>query len=369
MNRVALPHYPYADRDRIWILQNRVSSGAIASPLVYDPNRQLYVILNGDLTTSGVVGYRPLRVTLEFANGTVARPDVFGALQPGDVGQVGPEILTPCTVDQEYQLLSQDQQNNIEYQLGKAKPADREALRQQLVAQGLLITTATGRQTVNIPAVQAMQKTKTQTVTLQAVQTQFKPIVTGPQGVALSLYWHRSRDDSQALGSSIGSDVLISPANYTVDADTGIIVVRSQPPGGDRRYDSFTAYYYYQRSEGSRLAQDPRSTNTLPVSGIDFAGSLTQGLPVTRNMTDYVNGQVGSLTPANLDDLQPDYYPVYEYMLDDRGRLVFANNFANFGDTPAQVTVEYESLMIEPRLIIEYAPAALNFNFSPRGAV
>lgn len=355
-NRVPLKFHPYADRDRIWMLQTFLSSGALLYPLAFDPNRDDTYLAIGTGTTK-VKGYRPLKVSLEFANGTVARPDLMGKTADGDLGFAGPEILASATVEQEMVLLPAATQQRIQYQLNKAKPKEREALRQRLVNQGLL--TDLGSATAGSAIANQTQK-RTQTLALTALSTRFKKISSSTNGVALSLYWHKPTDDTIRNTIITSGDVLIAPAKYTVDAENGVILLKDGPPNGNPKYTQIIAYYYYQRVDGSRQALEDRVTASLPTSGIDFGGTPNQALPVTRNMTDYVRGNTPSLQPANLDDLQPDYYPVYEYMVDDRGRVVFANNLSAFGDTPAKVTVEYESLMIQPRLIIEITPAAQN---------
>jgi hypothetical protein len=363
MNRVALDQYPFHDRERIWTVHTRLTSGDLAAPLAYDPNRETNLLATtvgsgasiGLVHIAAVPGYRPIRVTLQFADGRQARPDLFGRIQKGDVGFSGAEVLRPVDLDQEYRLISPGAQSSIQQQLDRSDPRKRNGLRARLIQAALVQEFGTGTLKQSSPR-------PSQKVTLQAVaaQTRFKKIMTSPNGVALSLYWHKSRDDREATAASNGSDVLISPARYTVDAENGVIVVRDGPPAGNTQYDSFIAYYYYQQAEGARTASDSRATAAIPTSGIDFDGSLAQALPITRNVTDYVRGATGQLQPSNLDELSPDYYPVYEYVLDDRGRIIFADNFSAFGDRPAQVIVEYESLMIEPRLIVEIAPKALN---------
>lgn len=351
LHRVALSNHPYTDRDKVWLTHTRLTSGSTTTPIVYDPNKDpIYFLTNHGVTS--IPGYRPLRVTVNFANGNVARPDLLGKIQPGDISLQSAEILTSATISQEFSFLSQSTQKDIDSKVASASPSDREDLRAKLVKQ-VLDKQQLGAGTDT--------RKRTQTVQLTALQTKFKRIISGVNGAVFSLYWHRSIDTFAASGVGSTNDVLISPAKYSVDAQNGVIIVRDSPPSGNTAYDSYVAYYYYQQDEvGARVAQDSRSVSTRPTSGVDFAGSLPQTTLVTRNVTDYVRGVVGSLRPANTDDLDPDFYPVYEYLLDDRGRLVFADDLSKFGDNPAAITVEYESLLVAPRILVEYTQKAIN---------
>lgn len=349
-HRVALSNHPYADRDRIWLTQNRLTSGNISTPIVYDPNKDpVYFITSNGVTS--IPGYRPIRVTLQFTNGRIARPDLLGKINPGDISLQSAEVLSPATISQEFSFLSQSTQKDIDAKVTAAASSDRQDLRTKLVQAALTSQQLGGGQNTS---------KRTQTVQLTALQTKFGRIVSGVNGAALSLYWHKS-SDSGIGGVNTSGDVLISPAKYSVDAQNGVIIVRDSPPNGNTQYNSFVAYYYYQQDEiGARVAQDSRSLATRPLSGVDFVGSLPQTSLVTRNVTDYIRGVVTNMRSSNTDDLDPDFYPVFEYLLDDRGRLVFADDVSKFGDTPATITVEYESLLIAPRIIVEYTQKAIN---------
>jgi hypothetical protein len=350
LHRVALDSHPYTDRDRVWLIQSRLTSGYTSSPVVYDPNKDPVYFLTPAGTVTSLVGYRPIRVTLEFANGQIARPDLLGKVLPGDISFQTKEVLSTASISQEFSFLTQSTQKDIDAKVASAAPADREDLRARLVKQAL------DKQQLGAGS---DTRKRTQTVQLTALQTKFRRIISGVNGAVLSLYWHKSTDITAVSGVITSGDVLISPAKYSVDTQNGVIIVRDSAPS--TLYDSFVAYYYYQQDEiGARTAQDSRSTATRPTSGVDFAGSLPQTSLVTRNVTDYVRGLVGSLRPSNLDDLDPEFYPVYEYLLDDRGRLVFADDLSKFGDNPTKITVEYESLLIAPRIIVEYTQKAIN---------
>jgi hypothetical protein len=357
--RVTLTHYPYVNRERIWTVQAALASGAIGEPTRFDPNKELVTSVSGGVIRT-MTGYRPLKVTLLFPNGTVARPDVLGKLQEGDIAFSGPDLLDEATVEQEISLLSESAQRRVNQQLQRVQPAQRERLRDRLLQQEL-----------NRLQVSATPDTRklTQKIPVNALRTRNRRIVSSQNGVNLTLYWHKGGDDLTVGALQTSGDILISPSKYTVDAERGVVIVRDRPPNGNRAYNSFIAYYYYRQSDdGSRTLQESRSSASLPTTGIDSGGYLTQPLPITRNMTDHVFGGVEQLRPAVLDELDPGYYPVYEYIQDERGRLVFGNNLFRFGDTPAQVLVEYESLALAPRLLIEVRKASLN-DYSSRSPI
>jgi hypothetical protein len=308
-NQVPLPYHPYLNRAEVVRVNQSISSGTLTSPLSYDGNRVTYYVELSGGTTTTVTGYQPLKVWLYFQNGEVARPDVLGRVQVGDIGFVSEEILI---------------RTNAEEVTEKENPKGRKRKR-----------------------------------TVEAIyQTLFHPIVTGNKGAAIALYWHKSQDMDRTSGTTYGNpitsgDVLINKAEYRVDAAAGLITVKAKPP--KPVYDTIIAYYYYRRTdEEARYIRDDRTSGSVPTSGIDTDGPNGQQYPVTRNMTDYIYGTVPKLRRAVLDELDPDYYPVYEYYVDERGFLVFANNLHQVSDTPAEVVAEYESLQISPRLLIEF---------------
>ena len=357
LGRIALSDHPYINRTSIWTIASQLASGSITLPRAYDPNTETaFLSVNGEILS--IPGYRPLKVTLEFPDGIIARPDVLGQVRAGDVGLAGPELVATATVEQQLESFNEDVIKRIQTRVGRATPANRQQLLNRLVNQELNRQQLRGgRQT----------KTKTQRISLTALKTKFENIVSGPKGVALSLYWHKSADDISTV--NVSGDVLISPSKYTVDTDSGVIILRDSQPNNNPQYNSFTAYYYFHRGEtGSREAFDSRSISSIPVSGVDFDGSFTQSFPITRNMTDYVYGQTPILRQPDFDDFSPTFYPVYEYFIDDRGRIVFAQNLHRLGDTPARITVEYDTLLIEPRLIIEFRRSAIN-DFSTKTPV
>ncbi len=338
-NRVQLLQHPYVNQERVAEVYAQLVSGGLQRPVPFDGSKLLYYLEHedsgGNLTFSTVTGYQPLTVTLEFPDGTIAYPDRLGAPGDTDIGYVGPELLQSITIEDE-----QEQDNSPRKGKKKKKPGEKKGDQRK----------------------QEGDRRHRRKVIDFAGQTALSPLVEGTRGVALSVYWHKSSDDPSG-GVSSGSvdgivtsgDILISPSHYKVEVDTGIIRVSAQRPQHNPLYDSFIVYYYYHRTdEGARLVLDEREAASVPTSGIDFAGPVSQKYPVTRNRTDYIHGTVPVLREAQTEDLLPDFYPVYEYYVTDRGALVFANNFHPFGDTPARILVDYASLEIEPRLLVEF---------------
>jgi hypothetical protein len=70
-------------------------------------------------------------------------------------------------------------------------------------------------------------------------------------------------------------------------------------------------------------------------------------------MTDYESGKIPTLKSPDFDRLSRDYYPIIEYYVNSDGEIVFARDFFKYGDIPAKVQVEYQTLGIQPRLAVE----------------
>jgi hypothetical protein len=82
-----------------------------------------------------------------------------------------------------------------------------------------------------------------------------------------------------------------------------------------------------------------------------------QGLvPQTLNRTDYVNRQVVTLRPPNINPADPEYYPVLEYV--HRGRkLQFPVDVVSLEEGDAlQVTYSFLALELETELVLRDTP-------------
>lgn len=383
--RVILSQHPYVNLETVWQVQTALSSGALQAPLRFDPNKALY-----HLYTSGsawrrmksqgyqiqaVNGYRPLKVWLNFPDGETAVPDTLGRMQPGDIGYSGLETLESVTQEVVYERRKKRRLRNPGdflqglFRRQGERPAgldnlfnfdwstyvrDNDPDEEDSTEEPRQRKKGDGRSR------RRPQRPRTVKRIRAELHTRFPKIVSGPKGAAFSLYLHKSADVDGSGNAILSGDVLVPHKHYTLDPETGILRVHTRPPRGNPEYDTFIAYYYFFRQENSREEFEEARTGTLPTSGVDLSGDIVQTYPVTRNMTDYVRGDVRRLRPAQLDDLLPDYYPVYEYLVNEHGEVVFANNFHPYGDTPARVTVEYESLLIEPRLIVEFPKRGMN---------
>lgn len=175
--------------------------------------------------------------------------------------------------------------------------------------------------------------------------TRFKPIVTGPSGSFIRLWWY----------DEINQLVLpMSQKDYKiVNPNLGVVAIQTSSPGTG--YINVMADYKYI---GYSTTEDHFSSVlsyvSVGASGIEaITGGFrpnTRAYPITRNMTDYVTGKVPELTPPNFDRTSRNYYPIIEYYVNSGGEIVFAREFFKYGDQPASVLVEYDTLGISPRV-------------------
>lgn len=293
-----LPEYPYVNPVRLRQVYNSLGGRA-----AYEPNAVTLNTVDASGNVLPVTGYCPIKVTLNFPDGSQALPDILGRPEPGALRYVFGEILTPSA--------------------------------------GLLQTTsqnaATSVQTSSQASTsQSGNQTLTTTRPAPAYSAVHQNIAASPGGVALTVYF------SQSKGPASG-DVLI-PANFLqVDTALGIVTINKTPPASG--YDQVKANYYYIPGEND--TREP-----VGVTGTTSSLALTQGYPVTRNRTPYLEPTVPLLRPPVLDPLDSNYYPVYEYYCDSEGTLHFASPLFPYGDNPAQVVIAYPTLAVRPRLVI-----------------
>jgi len=204
-----------------------------------------------------------------------------------------------------------------------------------------------------LPKSRDFTTTKTSTVAgLLAYRTEFSPIVKGAGGSLFKLYW--VNEDHERL--------LISPNNYSINSANGVIVLKVGMPEG---YETLVADYKYinKTNENSHFADTLSLINTPTTTDDVVLGSKT--FPICRNMTDYVSGRVPNLKRPNFDTLNNDYYPVIEYYITPDGDIVFARDFFAYGEMPATITVEYETLGVNPRLEVTIVRSS-GANTTPR---
>lgn len=178
-------------------------------------------------------------------------------------------------------------------------------------------------------------------------RTRYSPLIVGANGTFLSLYWF---DPDSDLYKAV-------PRNaYSVDPDAGLITMTiSAPTTG---FTQLYAHYRYLADDSqedfssSVLSFVTESASTLNLASTQ-QGISARALPVCRNMTDYENGRVPNLRAPNFDRLSKDYYPVIEYYVTSDNYLQFARDFFKYGDIPAYVQVEYDTLALTPRCSVE----------------
>ncbi len=310
--RLYLNSYPYVDAGRIDALVLLFTSGAPSgyNATPYDPNAEspIYYTSNG---LRSCAGYRPISVSLKFPNGEIAKADTIGRPDVGDVGYVESEYLI-STVDYVTTTTTTEAKDTASSNLAK------ELLQEQS---------------------KKYSQTEVRRQEVRTCTTRYSPILAGKNGAMLSVYWtpYGSEGPTQ-------SDALIPPANVDVDVLRGVIRIKETPPSDDM---GVRASYYYQIRTGV-----PSGT-TLAVSGLVTSGFTSISYPVTRNVTDYVTGTKPTLQRYVSNTLDPEYYPIYDYYQSADGSLVFAEDLSMYGDTPAEVVIEYDTLDLNPRLVVE----------------
>ena len=308
--RAYLSSYPYFNSTTMLSLIQTLSSNLNGQTAPYDPNalNPPYIFNNGSIGYA--TGYRPITVSLYFSNsGLTVQPDILGKPKPMDMAQSVYELLSPAS-------LTQSSSSSLQtLNLVQAATSDSSS------------------SVINTPSSQSLATVRNLTLW----QTQYQNIAAGPKGVNIKAWWSN--------GSPTG-DIAINPMLINVNPSLGTVQILQPPPSG---YSQVRATYSYVITETS-----PRENfyGTASPSGVSL-GLVPQNYPVTRNMTDYVNGTVPVLTPSNLDPLSPDYYPVFEYYFDPSGFLMFADNLFEYGNQPAIITVDYQTLDINPRVSIE----------------
>jgi hypothetical protein len=322
--RVYISNYPYINRTRILSLVESLSSNLGGRKALFDPNAIRPKYLDNDGIIKAIEGYRPIEATLYFPDtGLTVNPDSIGKPKPEDFLQSVDEILAPADMTQ---VSSSVIEKNHFQEVSSSTTATSNVLSDNSN------NTHTWKSTPS-------SKQATTTRSFQLWQTRYKNIAAGKSGINFTAKW-----------SSPSGDVNIDPLKIIIDADLGLVQVLQAPPNSS--YTQVKATYWYMVTEDS-----PRENFfNLPSSG-SYVGLqqelFPQKYPVTRNMTNYLTGEIPALKPPVLDPLDGDYYPVYEYYVHPDGYLVFAENMHKYSDTPAVITVGYDTLGINPRIIID----------------
>jgi hypothetical protein len=317
--RVVLSDYPYFNSLTMLNLMSILSSNLNGQLSPYDPNALNPVYLNSNGSLGFAQGYRPITVSLYFPNTQMTvQPDILGKPKPMDFAQSTYELLSPATLSQ-------------------SSSSSTQTLN--------LVNAYNGSTQINTPVSQSVSTVRN----LALWQTQYQNIASGPYGVNIQAWW------SNGVPSG---DVKINPMMIAVNPALGTVQIIQPPPPG---YSQVRATYVYLITETS-----PRENfyGAQAASGATL-GIVPQNYPVTRNMTDYVNGTVPILTPSNLDPLDPNYYPVFEYAFDKNGYLIFGDTLFQYGNLPAIITVNYQTLAINPRVTINLSRSDTDTSETP----
>lgn len=185
--------------------------------------------------------------------------------------------------------------------------------------------------------------TQTRTSSLESgdsYRTRFSPVITGPAGTVFRAYWY----------DPITLEARLIPSNdYKLDANMGLLTLKNSPPSTNFT-DIVADYKYISKSEEEDFFSEAIAFVSTVASGNEDIGITSRRLPITRNMTDYVTGRVPSLKTPDFDRMSKDYYPVIEYYVTPDGDIQCSRDFFKYGDQPATLTVEYETLGVRPRL-------------------
>jgi hypothetical protein len=178
--------------------------------------------------------------------------------------------------------------------------------------------------------------------------TRYKPIITGPNGTFIQLYWYDP--------TSVKYVPVSRSAYEVVKPEIGLIKILQAAPGSgftsilaDYKYISYTEVEDHFGSVITFAVAASTATGAIAAS----IGLTSKPFPITRNMTDYEDGRIPTLRAPNFDRLSKDYYPVIEYYVNSDGELIFARDFFRYGDIPARVSVEYQTLAVQPRVGVE----------------
>lgn len=325
--------------------------------------------------TTSIKGYQPIKVWIDTPDWK-ASPDTFGVPEKSRVRFVRFEMLTANQLAAQRKVSTNDQNLfSVGSTTGKI-PANTSTHQDlQIIKSGankgnFSITLADGN-TMMVTEREwssfkrgTSSRSSTEKISERSIntyQTQYWPLVDGSKGGLVSsaggnslvrLWWYKA----------IPTPVVypIGQGGYRVtDASLGLVEVLMAPPSTG----CVLAADYWHASD--KEGQEPYSWSlalTLPISGYTIDDGYKETLtavsyPITRNMTDYVYGKIPVLKPPMFDAMQDDYYPVIEYYLNGNNELVFATEFFEYGDTPAKIKVEYETLKIAPRLFIDMTRA------------
>ena len=178
---------------------------------------------------------------------------------------------------------------------------------------------------------------------VKTYSTDYYPIVPGNQGSFLRV-WFRNPTN--------GEFKELTSSEFTVlDYNLGVIeILTSFPTGFSEVHASYSFFTSKSKEDFNSYVSSNLITDTDP--DIKEFSNPAQSYPVTRNITDYLNGSIPKLKKPNFNELSPDYYPVIEYYQTSDNEIIFAESYYEYGDNPAKIEVNYESLNIQPSLLV-----------------
>lgn len=328
--RVVLKNYPYVNQERVKSLSASMSANTGGRLVPYDPNAVLVKTKSGSNVVT-ITGYRPLAVTLNFTTqNLIAVPDSLGKPKPGDITYSGDEILEIAALSQKTITVTKEVDDSDYFDSFDRGWGD------------LLKKSKTTKQPDFGAKPTTSKKTRTVTTEIAVLyyNTAHKNLVSSVYGTPIKVWWYNP-DPITPTSQAIDSSKII------VDTASGLIQIMESAPAG---FTQVKCNYWYSMGEDS-LREYFKFSDVSVTSGTN---QLTvQTYPITRNMTDYMTGEIPVLRPPILDSGDPNYYPVFEYYVHHKGYLVFAVNMHLYSDTPAEITVNYSTLGISPRLIID----------------
>jgi hypothetical protein len=372
-----LTQVPHIRRARVRALQNWLRDKAIHN-LEFDPNSavvfgisdssilsSLKSYTNNDssvstISASSIVstgGYLPVLVTLKTNNFT-AYPDRVGKPDSTIVRTITGEILSQSIIevqerDIQEQVMSFDEwtatvyldefsyrgvwvygnsanppkdrklvQDFLTSSEGSSEVSKFRKIYDYLLSNGQILKTGT-----------KVTATLGRKVKSNIYKTKYSPIIDGESGLFLRVALYNNETAQKTY---------LKRNEFSVNPQEGVIEITSNTTI-DSDIDVMADYAYLVES----YSKDPIGGNEL-----EDSATLSTNQYITRNMTDYVNGKRYSLRRFQPDQTKTDYYPIIEYIQTPEGHLIFSRDFFAYGDIPAEIHVEYETLGINPRLAV-----------------
>jgi hypothetical protein len=323
-------------------------------------------------------GYQPLKVWIETDQWS-AVPDTFGTPEAGRVRYQALEFLQASqeTVTQTF-TLEQEEFWVWDLQLGvrrkrRVSKAEIQSIidsMESLDSQGQLDSTQKQQLIYYKQQLSSGRTVRTQVSPKATFQTRYHPIVSGKGAdlgmsnhTLLRLWWYN------ALSNVV---LPLSQDQFQVtDSQQGLIALFVSNPSTGSEWQLYADYWHISPQGTEEPYSWAWSLTAIP-SGYAVTGAIgtfptiARSYPLTRNKTDYISGRVPTLRPPNLNSLDEQaYYPIIEYYVSESGELVFSRDFFEFGDTPAKISVEYESLKVAPQLIVDLSREGLLSTRSP----